>query len=52
MGARTLDLLDGAVASKSGRDVNRFVEQEEAFGQLEFAALMRKVDKIDDSYRH
>ncbi|HIL19801.1 MAG TPA: class II aldolase/adducin family protein [Gammaproteobacteria bacterium] len=50
--AGTLDILDGAVASKSGRDVNRFMEQEENFGQLEFAALMRKVDKIDDSYRH
>ncbi len=50
--AGTLDILDGTVASKSGRDVNRFMEQEETFGQLEFAALMRKIDKIDDSYRH
>ena len=50
--AGTLDIIDSALASKSGHDVNRFMEQEDTFGQLEYAALMRKIDKVDDSYRH
>ena len=44
--------LDHATASKSGQDVNRFMESADDYGQLEFNALMRKIDKLDDSYRH
>ena len=44
--------LDHATASKSGQDVNRFMESADDYGQLEFDALMRKIDKLDDSYRH
>ena len=43
--------LDHATASKSGQDVNRFMESADDYGQLEFDALMRKIDKLDDSYR-
>ena len=50
--AGTLDIIDSTLARTSGRDVNRFMEQEDTFGQLEYAALMRKIDKVDDSYRH
>ncbi len=49
--AGTLKVLDGDLARKSGQDVKRFMEQEDDFGQLEFNALMRKIDKLDDSYR-
>jgi len=44
--------LDHATASKSGQDVNRFMESADDYGQLEFDALMRKIDKLDDSYKH
>ena len=44
--------LDHATASKSGQDVNRFMESSDDYGQLEFDALMRKIDKLDDSYKH
>ncbi|MDP7065280.1 MAG: class II aldolase/adducin family protein [Arenicellales bacterium] len=44
--------LDHATASKSRQDVNRFMESADNYGQLEFNALMRKIDKLDDSYRH
>ena len=50
--AGTLNILDKELAGRSGRDVNRFMEQENTFGQLEFDALMRKIDKVDDTYRH
>ena len=50
--AGELNLLDDEVARKSGRDVNRFMESSEDYGELEFAALLRKIDRIDDSYRH
>lgn len=49
--AGTLNLLTDNIARKSGEDVNAFAETEEAYGELEFAALMRKIDKIDPSYR-
>jgi len=49
--AGTLKVLDGDLARKSGQDVKRFMEQEDDFGQLEFDALMRKIDRLDDSYR-
>ena len=40
------------MARKSGRDVNRFMESSDDYGELEFAALLRKIDRIDDSYRN
>ena len=49
--AGEVNLLDHDTASKSGHDVNRFMESTDNYGQLEFNALMRKIDKIDDSYR-
>ena len=50
--AGEVNLLDRDTASKSGQDVNRFMESADEYGQLEFDALMRKIDKLDDSYRH
>ncbi len=59
--AGTLNLISDNLAAKSGADVKRFTEgggrtdQGEAapgFGELEFAALMRKMDKIDRSYQN
>ena len=49
--AGEVNLLDRDTASKSGQDVNRFMESADDYGQLEFDALMRKIDKLDDSYR-
>ena len=49
--AGSLRVLNQDLARKSGKDVKRFMEQEDNFGQLEFDALVRKIDKIDDSYR-
>ena len=49
--AGEVNLLDRDTASKSGQDVNRFMESADEYGQLEFDALMRKIDKLDDSYR-
>lgn len=50
--AGTLNVLDEKIAKKSWCDTNRFMQQEGTYGQLEFDALMRKIDKIDDSYRN
>ena len=50
--AGEVNLLDHDTASKSGQDVNRSMESADDYGQLEFDALMRKIDKLDDSYRH
>lgn len=50
--------LGGNVAAKSRDGVESFMRkattagEEVAYGTLEFAALMRKLDKIDSSYRH
>ena len=49
--AGSLRVLNQDLAQKSGKDVKRFMEQEDNFGQLEFDALVRKIDKLDDSYR-
>jgi len=51
--AGTLNLLGDNVATKSGNEVDGFADTfaEDGYGQLEFAALMRKLDKIDPSYR-
>ena len=50
--AGEVNLLDHDTATKSGQGVNRFMESADDYGQLEFDALMRKIDKLDDSYRH
>ena len=50
--AGELILLDNETARKSGRDTSRFMESEATYGQLEFNALMRRLDKTDNSYRH
>ena len=50
--AGEVNLLDHDTASKSGQDVNRFMESADEYGHLEFDALMRKIDNLDDSYRH
>ena len=49
--AGTLNIIGGNVAKKSGDDVNGFAACEDSYGELEFAALMRKMDKIDPSFR-
>jgi ribulose-5-phosphate 4-epimerase/fuculose-1-phosphate aldolase len=50
--AGKLRLLSDNLAAKSGADVNKFAAMASGYGELEFAALMRKLDRIDDSYRH
>ena len=50
--AGTLNTLSDNVASKSGADRDEFLNSNKAeAGQLEFAALMRKIDRIDPSYK-
>lgn len=49
--AGTLNLLSDNIAKKSGEDVNGFAASAAEYGALEFSALMRKMDKIDPSYR-
>jgi ribulose-5-phosphate 4-epimerase/fuculose-1-phosphate aldolase len=51
--AGTLRLLPDKLADKSGRDMDKFSSDssDAGIGALEFAALMRKLDKIDPSYR-
>lgn len=51
--AGKLRLIEPAVAEKSARDIDAFSEMEsdDGVGAVEFAALMRKLDKIDRSYR-
>ena len=52
--AGTLNLMGDNLAAKSGADMDRFSERESSvgIGDLEFAALIRKLDKIDGSWRH
>ncbi len=59
--AGALNLISDNLAAKSGADVKRFTEgggrtdgasPQVGFGELEFAALMRKLDKIDPSYQN
>ena len=51
--AGTLDLLSGEVADRSAADLDKYqAMQPSGEGEIEFAALMRKLDRIDDSYRH
>ncbi len=51
--AGTLRVLSDDIAARSGRDTNAFAgrESNEAMGGLEFAALMRKMDRKDPGYR-
>ncbi len=51
--AGTLAIIPDAVARKSGRDMDAFSERESdaGIGALEFAALMRRLDRSDPSYR-
>ncbi len=51
--AGTLRRLPDAIAAKSGAEIDTFsaLETEDGVGALEFAALMRKLDRLDPSYR-
>lgn len=51
--AGDLNILSPKTAEQSGRDMDAFSELEtnQGVGAIEFAALMRKLDKIDTSYR-
>ena len=51
--AGTLRVLSDEVAAKSGRDTNAFAGRggNTGMGRLEFAALMRRMDRLDPSYR-
>ncbi|MEZ5660153.1 MAG: hypothetical protein R3E83_16910 [Burkholderiaceae bacterium] len=48
-------VLTPEIAARSGRDMDVFSEREVkdggGVGSLEFAALMRKLDRLDNSYR-
>ena len=52
--AGTLNVLGDNLAGKSGAEMDRFAEDEwsEVLGDLEFAALIRKLDKTDASWRN
>ncbi len=53
--AGPMHVLPGQTAARSGRDMDGFSESQTAdagVGALEFAAMMRKLDRIDSSYRH
>ena len=51
--AGTLNIVTGEVADRSSADLDSYQGmQPAAEGEIEFAALMRKLDKIDTSYRH
>jgi len=51
--AGTLNLLSPDVTERSAADLDSYqAMQPRAEGEIEFAALMRKLDRIDDSYRH
>ena len=52
MAAGRLHIIDSKVVEHSARETARFLESEAAVGELEFQALMRKLDRIDPSYRH
>ena len=50
--AGRLRILDESIAKKSADEVNQFAAIEDDSGALEYAALLRKLDKIDDSYKN
>ena len=43
--AGALNVMGNNLAAKSGADMDRFAEREATFGDLEFAAMIRKMDK-------
>ncbi len=51
--AGTLNTLPATVAEKSAREIDEFseLESDSGVGAVEFAALMRKMDKLDSTYR-
>ena len=53
-GAGTLNVLGDNLAGKSGADIDGFSESASGVGvgDLEFAALIRKLDKVDTGWRH
>ena len=51
MAAGRLHIIDPKVVEHSAKETTRFLESEAAVGELEFQALMRKLDRIDPSYR-
>ena len=50
--AGTISVMGDNVAGKSRAQLEGFSEDNTAGGDLEFAALIRKLDKIDTSWRH
>jgi ribulose-5-phosphate 4-epimerase/fuculose-1-phosphate aldolase len=52
--AGALNVMGDNLAAKSGADMDSFSERESAngVGDLEFAALIRKLDKTDPGWRH
>ncbi|HYX03072.1 MAG TPA: class II aldolase/adducin family protein [Reyranella sp.] len=53
--AGTLNILGDNVARKSGADLDGYADEKcavDSMADLEFAALIRKLDKIDASWRH
>ena len=50
--AGELHVISDNVAAKSGVDTNAFAESEDGYGygELEYAALLRKIDRLDASY--
>ena len=50
--AGKLNIMSDNLAAKSGVDTNAFAESEDGFGfgELEYAALLRKIDRIDSGY--
>jgi len=50
--AGTLAIMGDNLAGKSGADMDRFSEHDTGIGDLEFAALIRKLDKVDTGWRH
>ena len=51
MAAGPVELIPDEVASASAKGLDQFLELEDGVGELEFKALLRKLDKVDDSYR-
>jgi hypothetical protein len=55
LSAGTVSTLGDNIATKSGDDIDGpegVSKDTDGLGQLEFAALMRKIDKVDTSYRN
>jgi hypothetical protein len=48
-----MNILTGQTASRSGQDMDRFSNSQSGagVGALEYAALLRKLDKLDPSYK-